>query len=65
MPTILLGLIPLLTGFIMGNFFIYSLGVMMTIGGLGDIIAFGLLQKVSADTLVIDHSSKVGFYYKE
>lgn len=65
MPTIILGLIPLSAGFIMGNFFIYSLGVMMTIGGLGDIIAFGLLQKVSANTLVIDHSSKVGFYYKE
>lgn len=65
MPTILLGLIPLLIGFIMGNLFIYLLGLMMIFGGIGDIMAFRLVQKVSADTLVIDHSSKVGFYYKE
>ena len=30
---------------------------------IGDMVAFGLVKKVSADTQVIDHSSKVGFYY--
>lgn len=65
MPTILLGLMPLLIGFVISNFFVFSLGIMMILGGIGDIMAFRMVQKVSADTLVMDHPNKVGFYYKE
>lgn len=65
MPTILLGLIPLLVGFVASNFFVYLLGIMLILGGIGDIMAFRLVRKVPTETLVIDHSSAVGFYYKE
>ena len=64
MPTILLGAIPFIVGFIISNMFIYFLGLMMIFGGIGDMIAFGLIKKVSAHTQVIDHSSKVGFFYE-
>lgn len=37
---------------------------MMICAGIGDILAFKLVQEVSSDTLVIDHPNKVGFLYE-
>lgn len=64
MPTLLLGVLPFLFGFIIGNFFVVFIGIMMIWSGIGDILAFKLVKEVPSDTLVIDHTDKVGFYYE-
>lgn len=65
MPTILLGVIPLLLGFIISNFTVYFLGIMLTVSGVGDIAVFRLVRQIKKDASVIDHPDEVGFYYKE
>ncbi len=64
MPTIVLGIIPLLIGFVAGHFFVFLFGLILLMGGIGDIIAFKMLRSVPAGALVIDHPDKVGFYYE-
>ncbi len=63
MPSILLGFLPFVMGFMTGSFFAVFIGAIMIMCGAGDYIGFSLVLKVPSDTLVIDHSSKVGFYY--
>lgn len=64
-PTILLGVIPLLLGFLISNFTLYFLGIILTVGGAGDIAVFRLVQQITKNASVIDHPNEVGFYYKE
>lgn len=65
MPTLLLGFLPALTGFLIGNFIVFFSGVMLIWGGLGDIIAYYLTKKVPDNALLIDHPKEVGFYYDD
>lgn len=65
MPTLLLGVLPTLTGFVIGNFIIFFSGVMLIWGGIGDIIAYSLTRKVPGSALLIDHPKEVGFYYND
>lgn len=65
MPTLLLGILPFFIGFIGESFFAVLIGVMMIWSGMGDIMAFKLVQEVSSNTLVIDHPNKVGFLYEK
>lgn len=65
MPTLLLGLLPMLTGLIVGNFLVFFAGVMLVWEGIGDIIAYSLTRKVPDSALLIDHPKEVGFYYND
>ena len=65
MPTLLLGILPTLTGIVIGNFIIFFSGVMLIWGGIGDIIAYRLTRKVPDSALLVDHPKEVGFYYND
>lgn len=62
MPTILLGVIPLIYSFIASDFLIFLLGTLMFIGGFGDLLIVWVTRGVKKGTLVLDHDKKVGCY---
>jgi hypothetical protein len=37
----------------------------MLIGGIGDIIIYWKLRDLKDNTVILDHPSKIGFYYEE
>lgn len=65
MPTVFLGFIPLIIGFIVGEINIVAVSTFMIIGGIGDFIALWMLKDFKKDTIVLDHPNKMGFFYKE
>lgn len=65
MPTVFVGFIPLIIGFIVGEINIVAVSTFMIIGGLGDFIALWMLKDFKKDTVVLDHPSKIGFLYNE
>lgn len=65
MPTILLGFLPVILGFVLGEVNTTAIGAFMTIGGIGDFIVLWMLRGFKKDTVVLDHPSKVGFLYDD
>jgi hypothetical protein len=65
MPTIILGFIPVVTGYLIPDFFVLLFGCILISGGLGDFICEGMLRHFDKNMLVIDHPSKAGFLYKD
>jgi len=65
MPTIFLGFIPLIIGFIVGEINIIAVSTFMIIGGIGDFIVLWMLKDFKKDTVVLDHPNKIGFLYNE
>lgn len=65
MPTVFVGFIPLIIGFIVGEINIVAVSTFMIIGGIGDFIALWMLKDFKKDTLVLDHPNKMGFLYNE
>lgn len=63
-PTIVLGIIPCIIGFVTGSVFWLMLGVFMFIGGGGDIAIIARLLRYtpkSKSPIYIDHPSECGF----
>ena len=61
MPTIILGIIPVIYSLITGSFDLLFYGFLMLLGGVGDIIVFFMMSKVKSDSIIKDHPSKMGF----
>jgi hypothetical protein len=61
MPTIVLGLFPIVYGLITGSFFALFYGYIMLLAGSGDLLILGMMRHLSSDTLIKDHPSKIGF----
>ena len=65
MPTVFLGFIPLIVGFIIGEINNITISALMVVGGGGDFLMLWMLRKFKKDTMVMDHPSKMGFFYNE
>ena len=65
MPTVILGFIPLIVGFIIGEINTIAISALMVVGGFGDFLMIWMLRKLKKDTMVIDHPTKMGFFYDE
>ena len=65
MPTVILGFIPLIVGFIIGEINTIAISALMIVGGFGDFLMLWMLRKFKKDTMVMDHPSKMGFFYEE
>jgi hypothetical protein len=61
MPLIVMGIIPMLTGFIIGNGAIFIIGIFFTWAASGDIIILFMLRNLKNDDCVLDHPKKLGF----
>jgi len=64
MPLVVMGILPLLAGFIFGNGYFLLLGIFFTITAGGDIISLLMLRKINKNQWVFDHPDKLGFYIK-
>ena len=62
MPLLVMGIIPALTGIVIGNGLLLSLGIFFSWTAGGDIIALYMLRKFNKNQLVSDHPEKMGFY---
>jgi hypothetical protein len=60
-PLIILGLIPLILGFITGVAWFKTFGLLLTIGGFGDLLIYFRLLKINRNRYVLDHPDKLGF----
>ena len=63
MPTVILGFIPCILGSVIGNSFIFLLGLTLVFGGGGDFLMTYNLLKVKTkglDAMFIDHPTEVG-----
>lgn len=62
MPSLVLGIIPILIGLFFGYFFLFAFGLFLTLAAGGDLIIFILAYRVSADKKILDHPSECGFF---
>lgn len=62
LPTIILGIIPIISGFLFKNFLLLLIGDFMLIGGFGDLLIIWNTRKLKKGTRVLDHDKKVGCY---
>jgi hypothetical protein len=60
-PLIMLGLIPLAIGFITGVSWFKTFGLLLTIGGFGDLLVCVKLLKFNKNRFILDHPDKLGF----
>lgn len=60
-PLIILGIIPLAFGFITGTGWFKTFGLLLTIGGFGDLLIYLKLLKFDKNRLILDHPDKLGF----
>ena len=61
MPTILLGVFPVIYGLITGSFYAIFYGSLMLLAGGGDLLVFLMMRHLDNETCVKDHPSKIGF----
>lgn len=61
-PGIIMGILPLIVGFIIANPFVCFIGYLFILGALGDvIIVYYNLRYVKKEEMVLDDPSKIGF----
>jgi hypothetical protein len=60
-PLVVLGLIPLIFGFFTGVAWFKTFGLLLTIGGFGDLLVYLKLLKINKNLFVLDHPDKLGF----
>ena len=60
MPLIVLGIIPLIIAFIIGNFEVLLFSLLFIIAASGDIMCSWILRHENSDSLVEDHPSEAG-----
>lgn len=63
-PGIILGILPLIFCFIIGNIIWYSWAILFTVTAIGDFLVFFRILFVKKDRIILDHPSKVGFIVK-
>lgn len=62
MPLVVMGILPLIVAFILGNGFLFSFGLLFTWGATGDLSILFMLRKLDKECFVSDHPEKIGFY---
>jgi len=62
LPLIIMGIIPVIFGFLFINLPIFALGIIFIWAASGDIYIFYLLRNIQPKAKIIDHSEKVGCY---
>ena len=62
MPAIILGFIPSIMAIFTGNITLILFGLFFTMAAGGDFMIINILRKEAMDSLVQDHSSKIGCY---
>jgi Protein of unknown function (DUF3267). len=65
MPSIVLGAIPIIISYIIGNAIVLVFGSVMLTGGAGDFVIYWMLRKLDKHDMVLDHPEKIGYYYSE
>jgi hypothetical protein len=60
-PMVVLGLIPLIFGLSTGVSWIKTFGLLLTIGGFGDLLICIKLLKFNRNLMILDHPEKLGF----
>lgn len=60
LPTIILGVIPLIISLLIKAKFLYLIGAAMIVGGFGDMIVVWMIRNVPKERMLIDHPSKLG-----
>ncbi len=60
-PLVLLGILPYLAGLITGVTWFKTFGLLLTIGGFGDLLVYIKLLKYDRNLVVRDHPEKLGF----
>ena len=59
-PGIILGVIPLIIAFIIGNFYLLIYGIVFTLGAIGDFYIVWKLRKYKYNMVVKDHPDMMG-----
>ena len=63
MPTIILGIIPLLISlFINHNLLLFFYAVFMILSGIGDILVLWVVRKLDTNQYIIDHPRALGYF---
>jgi len=62
LPTVILGILPLIYSFIFKSFLWFLLGDFMLIGGFGDLLVVWITRNLKKGTMVLDHDKNVGCY---
>ncbi len=60
-PTLILGILPLTFALITGVNWIKTFGILLTIGGLGDVLVWMKMFRFNGNLMVRDHPDKMGF----
>ena len=60
-PLLLLGLIPYIAGLFTGVTWFKTFGLLLTIGGFGDLLIYIKLLKFDRNLIIRDHPEKLGF----
>ncbi len=61
-PLVVLGLVPLIISFFLGNIAFLLFGFIFSIAAGGDIISVWMTRGLSKSDIIMDHQSKLGFY---
>ena len=62
MPTIILGIIPLLISLYVNNFLLFFYAAFMIVSGIGDILVLWVVRKLNANQFIIDHPRALGYF---
>lgn len=65
MPTVILGLLPLIIAYIVANIYLLLFAIIMISGGAGDILMTWKMMKFDKNTRFLDHPTKMGFMYDD
>jgi hypothetical protein len=60
MPSIILGIIPLILGIVFGNIFVYGFGLLFIIAGAGEFYIIYQLRKEDGKCYIKDMEEKIG-----
>lgn len=60
-PTLILGIIPLVFALFTGVNWIKTFGILLTIGGFGDVLVWLKMFRFNSNLMVRDHPEKMGF----
>lgn len=64
-PFVILGILPLIFAMISGVNWIKIFGLLLSIGGFGDVLVWWKLSKLDKHTWVRDHPTKMGFIIEQ
>ncbi len=60
LPLFVLGILPTIYAFLVGNGYWAVIGILMTVGALGDVLIYWITRKYAGDDYVQDHPEKIG-----